>query len=1417
MGRKLDLSGLSDIEAEHVLQVVQRDMRLRKKEEQRLSELKQELDEEGSRCLLLSRQSCFNRRCCIRCCSPFTFLLNPKRQCRDCHYNVCKACRVYNKRDKAWLCSACQKSRLLKTQSLEWFYTNVKKRFKRFGSAKVLKTLYRKHLAEHSALSELTEGSAYEESICNEGSVCGSDSAFYRQTEEHSMAETLTVALRVAEEAIDEAISKAEFDTASQEKQDEARYLREHKGELIEELAKTIVQKIISRRKTLAEMRAEYDRDWPLEHNTDLHHHHHQSACDQASSSLKHQPGLWRSHSAFSLLDNDPPGLIQDSPQALKKEGGGSAMSTWKSVDRLDNAGVSSVLKSPDGNWIALQSAQLSRPSLLTKRKSLVYSALERESGVVSAYEGMGSDNETKPEPDSSWGAVLQEIHKKMTDSNFNLQDIRDRTPSPLMGRRGSRDGLLSDSEGNWKPNKPLLAIFKRKVPAEIRRPSSSCRTSIIDVNFNVEGAGEDEEREVTADQDVGKERRSQKKRKSKKESSSSSSPVLDESKNDSHSQHASDAVTPDTLTSGGTTPEPFDHESDITGHGANQVDEELTVKLQQLADRVSDSCAGEEEVADGVRDAGSDGQREDEREGSEDRDEDDDERLWRMEVDLDEGRTEDEEVEDDEEMRYRLYRLVAQSRLTYFSSTDDELDKVGRSEGEWEGDKDEDVEEEEEEEEEEETKGQKEEKTEGLINNLRQLEKEVRASQFSSTEDELDRVGVMEEEKTGEEEELAVRVCRLANEVNATQFSSTEDELDRAGRGEEEEEEAIDEEMLWKLQAEKAVLAAQLRDLSSLVDASQFSSTEDELDRVGENEGVNEEGIVWEEAVGENRERRESLGDLDVKMFDLRDEIEERKESSYEKVQTEDVQQDKEQVEEKEDCTEETEDEKMVKRPECEEKVEVLNEPEELQEMELETERREEIIALQETKVQQENEPEAMWPDKKEGEERQEEMRDMKESQEKCETAASAADSDEEDAEFDRIISSMLMMTLEDMQGEMLKNEAADNGRIRKEPEERETDENVKIGRERGFEDNDVDAQSINASEETGSATEFKSGGNNVMPELADKEGAENINVQSEADISRKKESAEATGKNDNELQEKDIDARYKRNLAKDEPLVMTIEKTNEVKQTCEQIQVDDDEKEERREVTTERQMMETQAAAAEGGCESEDADERLEDTNEQNADDTEQSSTSSLQEGLLSPEEIQMGSDMELYKTLQFISTLLEQRYSAVSLRSITTEVLKVLNTTEELLQGVEGGDDPRLSTTSLPPNTDPKKLDQQFSRLEENVYVAAGAVYSLEAELSDLEECARGICSATSDMELSFLEEQVASAAAKVQQSELQICDISARIAALKSAGLDVDTQSRVTKTRMIPVMPVTLDSSRQLRRRLPAPPVKEDKQT
>ncbi|XP_028282497.1 rab effector MyRIP isoform X2 [Parambassis ranga] len=1337
MGRKLDLSGLTDNEAEHVLQVVQRDMRLRKKEEERLSELKQELDEEGSRSLLLSRQSCFNQRCCIRCCSPFTFLFNPKRQCQDCRYNVCKACRVYNKREKAWLCSVCQKSRLLKTQSLEWYYTNVKKRFKRFGSAKVLKTFYRKHLAEHSALSELTEGGACEESIYNEGSICGSDSTFYRQTEEHSMAETLTVAMRVAEEAIDEAISKAEIDTSSQEKQNEAHYLREHRGELIEELAKTIVQKIISRRKSLAEMRAEYDHDWPLEHNTDPHHH--QSACDQASSSLKHQSNLWRSHSAFSLLDNDPPGLIQDSTHTLKKEGCVSAVTAWKSVDRLDNA----VLKSPDGNWIALQSAQLSRPSLLTKRKSLVYSALERESGVVSAYEGLGSDNESKPEPDSSWGAALQEIHRKMTDSNFNFYDTGDRSPSLPMGRRGSRDGL-SDSEGNWKPNKPLLALLKKKVPAEIRKPSSSRRTSIIDVNFNLEGAGGQEEMKVAAELEVGKVKRSRKKRRSRKQRAASSS-ASDLDKNDQDSLHPSDAATPDTQTSGATTPEPFDP----PGIEANQMNEEIT-NTQQTSGRVSDSSTREEGLNE-QEDAGDSCEREEDRQGSIDGVEED-ESLWKMEIDLEGGRTEDEEDKevDDEEMRYRLYRLVAQSRLTYFSSTDDELDRAGQSEGEW--DRYEDMEED---------RKQEEEKAEGLAYQLCQLEKEVRATQFSSTEDELDRIGRREEEEEeGKNEDLALKVCRLASQIDATQFSSTEDELDRAGK---EGEEAMDEEPLWKLQAEKAVQAASLRDLACLVSASQFSSTEDELDRAGQKEGKSKQEVVegetessvemeelWEGAEG----RRESIGEIDVKMFDLRNDSEESDLNSQTKP--EDVQQD------------ETlqQDDVIEKRHKCDERVEDSKggeeekEPEELLETELKTteaERAEEIITLHESQ------PEAKREDK---------FTELKDSQGRWETVA---DSEEEDTEFNRIISSMLMMTLEDMQVET-KNNAAERDRELVEVEMDKMEAEIGFGSE---------AVKVQSTEETGSVSdEFQF--DDRRPEGAQGEGARE-------DTPGKQEGEYVLGDGHT--------IALKENSAEANVATLTHKRS------------DTDEEEHG---GGGKMAADTKTSGDAADSEKETVEERLDGTKEEDAGDAEQSSSSSLHEDLLSPEEIHNDRDMELCNTIEFISTLLEQRYSAVSLRSITTEVLKVLNATEELLQGV-GGDDTQLFTTTLPPNTDPKKMDQQFSRMEENVYMAAGSVYSLEAELSDLEECARGICSSTSDMELSFLEEQVAAAAAKVQQSELQISDISARIAALKCAGLDVDPQSRFFKSRTIPVMPATLDSSRQQRRRLPAPPVKEEKET
>ncbi|KAK1806173.1 hypothetical protein P4O66_000066 [Electrophorus voltai] len=672
MGRKLDLSGLTDDEAEHVLRVVQRDMKLRKKEEERLSSpgtnvscidffpiccliatgreiyhccvvsifhntvrgatgytvlcvkrvqekilyaflrgncvkvprcgtmedlgtgttfevfeaaranrweerqvkgvgdrcsqlLKQELEEEGARCLLLAGRRCFNQQCCIRCCRPFGFLRNLRRDCLDCRYNVCGACCTYSQRQGGYVCTVCQKSRFLRTQSLEWYYNNVKSRFKRFGSAKVLKTLYKKHIIERGALSELPEGSAPEGSNENDGSACGSDSTLYRQSEGHSMADTLTVALRVAEEAIEEAITKAESYRDSLEKQNEARYLRDHREELIDELATTIVQKIIHRGKR-SEMQAEYDFVWSQAQNSGLlspisASSMHLSAQDThttaqhsnlAQACLKN---TWRSQSAFSLTSDESP---DKAPEADETAGGAepgeephiqlysslrresrASVPGWKSVDRLDNSNASSVLQSPDGNWMALQTSQHSRPSLLTKRKSLVFNVLEKESGVVSAYDELGSDSEAGEQ--GGWGMALLQIRRRLSDETYYTDPqhepewpcapLRQPATSPSSGQYTNTETLNSDSEASAEPpgqaceptcNYPQES---RKGPAEPHPPYApylpyrhppavTVSSDTLDVNFNPRVRGDSSEGEEQSEQI----RRFRRRRRSKRE-----------------------------------------------------------------------------------------------------------------------------------------------------------------------------------------------------------------------------------------------------------------------------------------------------------------------------------------------------------------------------------------------------------------------------------------------------------------------------------------------------------------------------------------------------------------------------------------------------------------------------------------------------------------------------------------------------------------------------------------------------------------------------------------------------------------------------------------------------------------------------------------------------------------------------------
>lgn len=77
------------------------------------------------------------------------------------------------------------------------------------------------------------------------------------------------------------------------------------------------------------------------------------------------------------------------------------------------------------------------------------------------------------------------------------------------------------------------------------------------------------------------------------------------------------------------------------------------------------------------------------------------------------------------------------------------------------------------------------------------------------------------------------------------------------------------------------------------------------------------------------------------------------------------------------------------------------------------------------------------------------------------------------------------------------------------------------------------------------------------------------------------------------------------------------------------------------------------------------------------------------------------------------------MKQKYSAASLCSITTEVLKVLNATEELI-GEAGGESytPSESMCASPisSSSETRKLDQRLTKMEENVSSSAATVQYL-----------------------------------------------------------------------------------------------------
>ncbi|KAL8558811.1 hypothetical protein ACOMHN_046393 [Nucella lapillus] len=143
MGRKLNVSHLSEEECEKILHVLQKDFEVRQAEKERIGVIQSEVKTEQNKAQALTQKRQFNKNCCIRCYQVFGLIFNRRRQCYHCGYNVCKDCCDYHPEGKVYICHTCEKERDLAKQSCNWFYTTVGQKFRRFGSAKVVRSLYK--------------------------------------------------------------------------------------------------------------------------------------------------------------------------------------------------------------------------------------------------------------------------------------------------------------------------------------------------------------------------------------------------------------------------------------------------------------------------------------------------------------------------------------------------------------------------------------------------------------------------------------------------------------------------------------------------------------------------------------------------------------------------------------------------------------------------------------------------------------------------------------------------------------------------------------------------------------------------------------------------------------------------------------------------------------------------------------------------------------------------------------------------------------------------------------------------------------------------------------------------------------------------------------------------------------------------
>ncbi|CAM9302716.1 unnamed protein product [Lampetra fluviatilis] len=270
MGRKLDLSGLTEDEARLVLRVVERDGRVRQRETERLNDLKQRLVEEESKRVILSRQDNFNERHCIRCCVAFHSLLNAAHRCLDCCYNVCSRCAWRSESEHGWRCRVCIDTWRLRVLSLDWFYEGVKTRFKHVGSTKVARRL-QERLCEGRG-----EGTTSSLANNNDAWYSVESAGLSGGTPQHlgfcdgPLGEAQAVVWRVAYEAVLEAIGRTELHERRMDSNSGLSDLQGNTEQLVQELAGSLAHKLLLlQQRTSTDSDGERRRPPPLTHSLD--------------------------------------------------------------------------------------------------------------------------------------------------------------------------------------------------------------------------------------------------------------------------------------------------------------------------------------------------------------------------------------------------------------------------------------------------------------------------------------------------------------------------------------------------------------------------------------------------------------------------------------------------------------------------------------------------------------------------------------------------------------------------------------------------------------------------------------------------------------------------------------------------------------------------------------------------------------------------------------------------------------------------------------------------------------------------------------------------------------------------------------------------------------------------------------------